>query len=111
MSAAKPLTTPLSSDGQLVLPKAVRERHGWEGGAQLEVVETSAGVLLRAPQQALKEPVFPQTRMEDVFGIAKKYYSGPPISIEEMKCAVREVAVERYERTLRCEEKDAAAEG
>lgn len=95
MAAAKPLTTLISSKGQVILPKTVRELRGWDQGLRLEVVETEEGVLLREPKS---EPLFPPTRMEDVFGMAG--YHGPPVSIEEMKKAVREAAVERYERSL-----------
>ena len=93
--AAKPLTTLVSSKGQVILPKSVRQQRGWGRGVRLEVVDTEEGVLLRKVEPA---PLFPPTRMEDVFGMAG--WSGPPVSIEEMKQAVQEAAVERYERSL-----------
>ena len=95
MVGSKPLTTLVSSKGQVILPKSVREQRGWGQGVRLEVVDTVDGVLLR---KIAAEPLFPPTRMEDVFGMAG--YSGPPVSIAEMKQAVRHAAVERYERSL-----------
>jgi AbrB family looped-hinge helix DNA binding protein len=38
----------LSSKGQLVVPKAIRDRHGWKAGDRIELVETAAGLTLRA---------------------------------------------------------------
>jgi AbrB family looped-hinge helix DNA binding protein len=38
----------LSSKGQLVVPKAIRQRHGWKAGDRIELVESAAGVMLRA---------------------------------------------------------------
>jgi AbrB family looped-hinge helix DNA binding protein len=40
--------TTLSSKGQLVVPKAMRDRHGWKAGDRIELVESGAGVILRA---------------------------------------------------------------
>ena len=41
-------TTKVSSKGQVVLPRAVRERKKWQSGTQLLVEETKDGVLLRS---------------------------------------------------------------
>ncbi len=86
----------MSTKGQLIVPKGVRDRQGWRQGVRLEFVETPQGVLVR---QDKREDLFPPTRMEDVFGMLK--YDGPPVSVEDMKAAVRDAAVERYERSLR----------
>jgi|JI8StandDraft_2_1071088.scaffolds.fasta_scaffold51935_2 AbrB family looped-hinge helix DNA binding protein len=40
--------TTLSSKGQLVVPKAMRDRHGWKAGDRIELVESGASVILRA---------------------------------------------------------------
>ena len=40
-------TTQLSTKGQVVLPKAVRERRGWRAGDKLVVEERPEGVLIR----------------------------------------------------------------
>lgn len=40
------MKTRLSSKGQIVLPKVLRERHGWKEGMEVEVEEVEGGVLL-----------------------------------------------------------------
>jgi AbrB family looped-hinge helix DNA binding protein len=41
------LKTRVSTKGQVILPKALRERHGWGAGTVLEVVDGPHGVTLR----------------------------------------------------------------
>lgn len=55
-------TTRLSTKGQVIIPKAVREARRWIPGQELEVTVTDDGVLLKplAP--------FPETKLEDVAG-------------------------------------------
>ena len=86
------ITTTVSTKGQVVLPAAVRRRHGWNAGTRLMVEETSRGVMLRAAKSAL----FPPTRMEDVYGAAN--YKGPPVSIEEMDAAIEAEVRRRHAR-------------
>lgn len=84
-------TTRLSSKGQVVLPKAVREACGWQPGTELVVELTADGVTLRT-----RKP-FPASRHEQVFGRLR--HVGPPVSLEEMDAAVaRRFAARRGER-------------
>ena len=83
-------TTVLSTKGQVILPKAIRDRLNWRPGAKLVVEETGLGVAIR-----LESP-YPPSRLEDVIGILK--YDGPPISIEQMNEGVLEEAARRYAR-------------
>jgi AbrB family looped-hinge helix DNA binding protein len=76
MPASERLTTVVSTKGQVILPKAIRQRRDWPAGTRLVVEETAEGVLLRRAR------VFPETRPEDVFGSLR--YDGPPKTIEEM---------------------------
>ncbi len=78
MSAAKPVVTTLSTKGQLILPKAVRDSRGWTSGDRLVVEERPDGVLLR--REARPTP----TRLEDVAGMLQHLYNGPPIAVEDM---------------------------
>jgi AbrB family looped-hinge helix DNA binding protein len=73
-------TTKLSSKGQVVLPKAVREACGWQAGVELTVELTPAGVTLRA-----RKPFAP-SRPEQVFGRLR--HGGAPLTLEEMRSAV-----------------------
>jgi AbrB family looped-hinge helix DNA binding protein len=84
------MRTRLSSKGQLIIPKEVRDRHGWVAGTELEVVDKGHAVELRPA------PSFPRTRLEDVVGMLK--YDGPPLSIEDMDRAADEAVRERWER-------------
>ncbi len=56
------MTTVLSSKGQLVLPKAIRDADQWSAGTEFTVERVPEGVLLR-PVRPL-----PATRLEDVIG-------------------------------------------
>ena len=60
------LTTTVSTKGQVILPKAIRERRHWAAGTQLIVEETADGVLLRSA------PLFAPTRPEDVDALARR---------------------------------------
>ena len=73
-------TTKLSSKGQVILPKSVRQAHHWEPGIELAVEEREDGVLLRP----LKP--FEPTRIEDVIGCMG--YAGPAKTLEEMEEAI-----------------------
>jgi AbrB family looped-hinge helix DNA binding protein len=80
-------TTRLSTKGQLILPKEVRERHGWEAGTVFEVVERGDAVLIR-PVETL-----PETRLEDLLGCTG--YRGPARTLEEMDEAIEREARRR----------------
>jgi AbrB family looped-hinge helix DNA binding protein len=80
-------TTILSTKGQLILPKAIRERRRWAPGTRLTVQETEDGVLLTP------EPVFAPTTVDEVFGTLR--YAGPAKSIEEMDAAIEAEAKRR----------------
>ena len=69
-------TTKLSSKGQVIIPKDVRQRRRWKPGQTFDVIETDAGVLLR-PHRA-----FPAARMEDVAGCLE--WDGPPVPVERL---------------------------
>lgn len=73
-------TTRLSSKGQLVLPKAIRDAGNWPEGTEFVVEAVPQGVLLR-PVRA-----FAVTRLEDVIGCAG--YRGPQHSVADMRGAI-----------------------
>lgn len=90
MPGKRKLTTTVSTKGQVILPKAIRDQRRWEAGTELVVEDTPEGVLLKA------KPVFPRTRPKDVFGSAP--YNGPPRSIEEMNAAIAAEVKRRHAR-------------
>jgi AbrB family looped-hinge helix DNA binding protein len=73
----------------VIIPKAVRDRHGWQPGIELEVEDRGDVVVLRPAQQ------FPSTTFEEVRGCLK--YDGPPVTIEEMDEAVAREARRMWE--------------
>jgi AbrB family looped-hinge helix DNA binding protein len=77
-------TTRLSSKGQVILPKSVRDARQWQSGMEFAVEEFGDGVLLRP----LK--TFRQTRHEDVFGCLRR--KGPALSLEDMDRAIEREA-------------------
>lgn len=80
-------TTRLSTKGQLILPKELRDRHGWRPGTELEVEDVGESVVIRAAAR------LPETRLEDLVGCAG--YSGPARTLEQMEDAVARGARER----------------
>ena len=79
--------TTVSSKGQIVIPKDVRDRLKIATGDQLEVVERPDGVLLR------KASTKSGKSFEDVTAKIKSIirYNGPPVSIEEMNEAISDM--------------------
>ena len=88
MLTPEPLTTTLSTKGQVILPKAIRQALRWAAGTRLVVENTPDGVLLKP------EPVFAETRPEDVFGSLA--YDGPSKSPQEMRAGVLAEARRRH---------------
>jgi AbrB family looped-hinge helix DNA binding protein len=84
------VTTTVSTKGQVILPKAIRERRKWAAGTRLIVEETPEGVLLKPASP------FKPTRHEDVAGMLA--YSGPAKTLEEMDAAITEEVKARRAR-------------
>jgi AbrB family looped-hinge helix DNA binding protein len=78
--AATALTTVVSTKGQVILPKAIREQRHWPAGTRLTVEETPEGVVLKPA------PLFPETSVAALFGSLA--YKGSAKSIAEMDEAV-----------------------
>jgi AbrB family looped-hinge helix DNA binding protein len=73
--------TRLSTKGQIVVPKEIRERHNWAPGDELVIEETAEGVLLK------RAPRAPATRIEDVYGMLHRP-GMRTVSIKEMDEAI-----------------------
>jgi AbrB family looped-hinge helix DNA binding protein len=90
MPRSDPSITTVSTKGQVILPKAIRQRREWGAGTRLVVEDTPDGILLR------RAPVFAATRPEDVYGLLP--HVGPPKSVDEMDAAVLVEARRRHDR-------------
>lgn len=79
MKTTKPaeFSVRLSTKGQIVVPKEIRERHGWSAGAELVFQDLGDRVVLREVQE------LPETCLEDLIGCAG--YRGPAKTLEEME--------------------------
>jgi AbrB family looped-hinge helix DNA binding protein len=73
-------TATLSSKGQVVIPKPLREAHRWTAGTRLVVEDSPDGILLRAASP------FPPTELSE--GLGCTGYPGPAVTVEEMDGAV-----------------------
>lgn len=89
MASDKPTTT-VSTKGQVVLPKAIREEHRWRAGTRLMIESTPDGVLLKPYSP------FPAAQPADVF--ASLPYRGKPKSVEEMDAGIAAEARRRHAR-------------
>lgn len=69
-------TITLSSKGQVVIPKEIRDELHWDAGTQITLVSSASGVTLKAV------PKKTGRRFEDLIGTLK--HEGQPLSIEEL---------------------------
>lgn len=83
-------TTRLSSKGQVILPKVIREQYHWPEGTEFEIEERPDSIVLRP-----KKPV-PTTVLSDVVGCAG--YRGPAKSLDDMEEAIALGVTERHAR-------------
>ena len=81
-------TTRLSSKGQVIIPKTIRETYRWAMGQEFIVEDTGEGILLRP-----KSP-FPQTTVEEVAGCLK--YGGPERTLKQMEDAIKKGVQEQW---------------
>ncbi|QXP84418.1 AbrB/MazE/SpoVT family DNA-binding domain-containing protein [Methylococcus sp. ANG] len=69
-------TTTLSSKGQVVIPKEIRDELHWEAGTELTLISSASGVTLKAV------PKKTGRNLADLIGMLK--HDGPPLSTEEL---------------------------
>lgn len=62
-------STRLSSKGQVIIPKRLRDTHGWESGLEFDVIDTPDGLLLRP------RGVFRTTSLKEVAGCLREQVS------------------------------------
>lgn len=84
-------TTKLSSKGQVVLPKSVRDARGWREGTEFVIETVTDGVLLRT-----RKP-FPPTSIDEVAGILA--YKGTTKTLEDFDRGIRSEVAHRNRRS------------
>jgi AbrB family looped-hinge helix DNA binding protein len=83
-------TTRLSSKGQVILPKSVRDARSWPPGTEFAVEEVLEGVLLR-PLRPFEPATF-----DEVFGCLK--YRGRAKTLRQMERAIAKGVRARHDR-------------
>ena len=73
-------TTKLSSKGQVIIPKLLRDTHHWEPGQELLAFDMGDGILIKP-----KKP-FPETDINQVASCLK--YSGKAKTLAEIEEAI-----------------------
>ena len=81
------METTLSSKGQIVIPRQIRQRHGWRPGATFTIVDDGDTLVLK-PTTSRQT-----TSLDEVIGCAG--YSGPIKSLAEMDAGILEEAIKR----------------
>jgi AbrB family looped-hinge helix DNA binding protein len=72
----------LSSKGQVIIPKPIRDAYHWDTGQELTLIDTGSGILLQP-----KTP-FAESTLNGVAGCL--LYTGKPKSIAEMDKVIGE---------------------
>jgi AbrB family looped-hinge helix DNA binding protein len=73
-------TVKLSSKGQFIIPKTIRDRHHCEAGTEFVIIDRGAELVIKPTS------VFPATELESPD--TPSVYRGKPLSLEEMEQAV-----------------------
>jgi AbrB family looped-hinge helix DNA binding protein len=84
-------TTRLSTKGQIILPKPIRESKAWKPGMEFIVEERPEGVLLRPAS------LFPRTTLDQVVGCLK--WKGKPkkLTSKEIQKAIDSEVKRRHD--------------
>lgn len=77
-------TTVLSSKGQIIIPKPIRDAQHWEPGQRLDVSDSGGGILLKPAKP------FPETTLDQVADCL--HYQGKAKTLVEMEEAIRKGA-------------------
>ena len=83
-------TTRLSTKGQIILPKAIRDSHAWRPGTEFVVEETKESILIRPVR------LFPARKLDDFCGSLKSR-SGPK-TIADMNSGIEREVRRRHDR-------------
>ncbi|WP_163271684.1 AbrB/MazE/SpoVT family DNA-binding domain-containing protein [Chelativorans alearense] len=89
----------LSSKGQVVIPKSVRDAHGWKEGTELEVVDAGQGGVTLHPVQEY-DPRFPPATWEE-FLASRIKIDRPFPTDEKIEETMLAEAVRRFDAATR----------
>ncbi|PIE41780.1 MAG: AbrB family transcriptional regulator [Gammaproteobacteria bacterium] len=81
-------TTRLSSKGQVIIPKNIRDSRCWGTGLELEVIETDNGILLKP-----KAP-FAASSLDEVAGCLA--YEGEAKTPDDIELAIKTATKEKW---------------
>jgi AbrB family looped-hinge helix DNA binding protein len=87
--------TVLSSKGQVVIPKALRDAFGWEHGTKLVIDANEVGVTLRKAPSARARRDAIARGVSSLAGMLAHKSGGPPLDDEAVAKIVRERAAAR----------------
>jgi AbrB family looped-hinge helix DNA binding protein len=76
-------TAKMSKTGAVILPKAVRDAHGLEAGAEFEIIDGGREITLRPVDVAKPEMPWARKQTIDEFLASIPRYEGPPVEITE----------------------------
>ena len=86
--------TRLSTRGQVVIPKELRDAYRWGEGQELDVIDTGDGILLKARKPR------PKTAWADMAGSLRHLARGnPPVTDAQMQAAVRAMAARSHDQS------------
>jgi AbrB family looped-hinge helix DNA binding protein len=83
-------TTRLSTKGQIILPKSIRDSRAWGPGTKFTVEESGDGILLRPAAS------FPDAELEDVAGCLRPKHKSRTEA--QMRAAIAKEVVRRHDR-------------
>jgi AbrB family looped-hinge helix DNA binding protein len=83
-------TTRLSTKGQIILPKGIRDSRAWGPGTEFTVEETGEGILLRPAA------LFADTTLEEVTGCLRSKLKSKTTA--QMRAAMGREVVRRHDR-------------
>ena len=83
-------TTRLSTKGQIILPKSIRDSRDWKPGTAFTIEETGDGVLLRPAAH------FPAADLEEVAGCLRSGRKSKTLA--QMRAAIGREVLRRHDR-------------
>jgi AbrB family looped-hinge helix DNA binding protein len=86
------METTVSTKGQVIIPKSIRDELGIEPGAKLKVTTEGRRIIMQAARP------FPETSLDEVAGMGRQWYAGPPIPESEWGPAIDAAMRRRWGR-------------